>query len=178
MIETVENQIESKTDLFTMLYLERFPDVAKYISNHGGTLEEARDIFQDAVILYYEKMVTEGFKPQKSDTAYIFGMVRNLWYKRKSQTTYTLSLEGLELENENPDKPVVIDRLVSFLETTGQKCMDILQSFYYERMSMDALAKRFGFASERSATVQKFKCLEKVRDQVKAKSLEYEDFFD
>jgi hypothetical protein len=38
------------------------------------------------------------------------------------------------------------------------------------------IAGRFGFSGERSATVQKFKCLEKVRDTIKSKSLSYEDF--
>jgi hypothetical protein len=33
-----------------------------------------------------------------------------------------------------------------------------------------------GFANEHSASAQKYKCLEKVREIVKQKSLTYEDF--
>jgi hypothetical protein len=52
----------------------------------------------------------------------------------------------------------------------------LLKSFYYDKMPMSDIGRSFGFSGERSATVQKFKCLEKVRDTVKSKALQYEDF--
>jgi hypothetical protein len=54
--------------------------------------------------------------------------------------------------------------------------MELLHAFYYNRQSMDEITDRFGYSSAHSATVQKFKCLEKMRDTVKEKSLRYEDF--
>jgi len=45
--------------------------------------------------------------------------------------------------------------------------MDLLQAFYYFKTPMREIAEEFGYRSERSATVQKYKCLEKVRDTVK-----------
>jgi hypothetical protein len=41
---------------------------------------------------------------------------------------------------------------------------------------MKQIAQRFGLSGERSAAVQKHKCLEKVRNTVKEKALTYEDF--
>ena len=43
----------------------------------------------------------------------------------------------------------------------------MLQAVYYFKYSMQELAEEFGFRSVRSATVQKYKCLEKVRNEVK-----------
>jgi predicted DNA-binding protein YlxM (UPF0122 family) len=56
--------------------------------------------------------------------------------------------------------------------------MELLRAFYYDKLSMRKIAGQFDFNSERSATVQKYKCLEKVRDIVKEKSLTYEDFLE
>jgi hypothetical protein len=56
--------------------------------------------------------------------------------------------------------------------------MELLSAFYYEKEDLQKLAQRFGFSGTRSATVQKFKCLEKVRETVKQKSLQYEDFME
>jgi hypothetical protein len=56
--------------------------------------------------------------------------------------------------------------------------MELLQAFYYDKLPMNTIAGLFGFGGERSATVQKYKCLEKVRDIVKDKSLTYEDFLE
>jgi hypothetical protein len=43
---------------------------------------------------------------------------------------------------------------------------------------MVKVAQLFGFSGERSATVQKYKCIEKVRETVKQKALTYEDFLE
>ena len=73
----------------------------------------------------------------------------------------------------NPGNPVFI-----FLQTAGKKCMDLLRSFYYDHLPLQDAATLFGFSGVRSATVQKYKCLEKVRETVKEKALTYEDFLD
>jgi hypothetical protein len=43
---------------------------------------------------------------------------------------------------------------------------------------MKQIAGLFGYSGERSVTVQKYKCLEKVRDTIKQNALHYEDFID
>jgi predicted DNA-binding protein YlxM (UPF0122 family) len=45
--------------------------------------------------------------------------------------------------------------------------MELLKAFYYDHCSMQEVADRFGFNGRRSATVQKYKCLEKVREEIK-----------
>ncbi|HBW79381.1 MAG TPA: RNA polymerase subunit sigma-70, partial [Sphingobacterium sp.] len=67
-------------------------------------------------------------------------------------------------------------RLFRFLEIAGRKCLELLKSFYYDQMSLQEIADEYGYSGVRSATVQKFKCLEKVRESVKEKSLVYDDW--
>ena len=56
--------------------------------------------------------------------------------------------------------------------------MELLSAFYYDKLNMLEVAQKFSFSGERSATVQKHKCLEKVKSVVKQKALQYEDFFE
>jgi hypothetical protein len=63
-----------------------------------------------------------------------------------------------------------------YLETAGQKCMELLKAFYYDNLPVISIAGLFGYSGERSATVQKYKCMEKVRETIKEKHLQYEDF--
>jgi hypothetical protein len=65
---------------------------------------------------------------------------------------------------------------VRLLMATGRRCMDLLHAFYYSKLPVKQLSLRLGYGSERSATVQKYKCMEKVRDTIKKQSLGYEDF--
>ncbi|MDR6781593.1 RNA polymerase sigma factor (sigma-70 family) [Pedobacter africanus] len=167
------------------LYKKAFPLVAAYVSKMGGSLEEARDIFQDALIIYYEKSAGQELCLKHSDKAYLFGIARHLWNRRYRESARQLSIDELQADFDEhaglvdaADPEVSSSRLFRLLQTAGQKCMQLLSAFYYEKLSMEQLAERFGFSGPRSATAQKFKCLEKVKETVKEKSISYEDIFE
>ena len=172
---------EDRKELLMTLYKNAFPSVARYISKMNGSLEEAQDVFQDALVIFFEKMSREELSVEGSAKAYLLGIVRHLWSKRHKLQSKTIRLEDSELSlltEKDSDKIPLKGKLKKFLETTGKKCMEMLQAFYYEEVPLNQLALRFGFSSVRSATVQKYKCLEKVRNSIKEKSLHYEDFFE
>ena len=177
---TVTAQMEGEREkLFMVLYKKAFPIVAQYIHKMGGTFEEAKDIFQEALIVYYEKSSSLAANI-KDEQAYILGTARYLWMERykKNQLHTSLEHSNVAFSKVDTHPTTSSEKLMKFLETAGQKCMALLQAFYYDKLPMTAVAARFNYASERSATVQKYKCLEKVRNTVKQKSLSYEDFFE
>jgi DNA-directed RNA polymerase specialized sigma24 family protein len=150
------------------LYKSAFPIVAKYVSRKGGSFDEAKDVFQDALIIYYEKVITTGQLPN-NEKAYLLGIAKNLWLKNFRESCRYISLEDAgntaEIADTYEQQPLT-SRLLNQLEASGQKCMDLLKSFYYDKLPMIDIAGRFGFSGERSATVQKFKCLESYEDFV------------
>ena len=166
--------------LFMELYKNAFPLVAKYVRRMNGSFEEAKDIFQDALVIYYEKILEEK-SFHNSEKAYILGIAKYLWIKKYKGNLENIPLDQSEVEMallaENYEKPVT-GKLMQFLETAGKKCMEILQAFYYEKLSTEEMAEAFGFSGVRSMTVQKYKCLEKVRNKIKEKTLAYEDFLE
>ena len=156
------------------LYVKAFPAVAHHVAKMGGNIEEAKDIFHDALILYMEKE-----ESVQNPTAYLLGIARHLWTRRFNEIIKMYNPEGTMPADIDEDyQEAAAPGLMRLLKTTGQKCMELLSAFYYEKMDMEKLAERFGFSRSRSATVQKFKCLEKVKETVKQKSLQYEDFME
>jgi len=174
-----DNEHAVSDKLFMALYEEVFPPVAKYVSRRGGTLENAQDIFQDALIIYYEQVLCVKKVVKKSAKAYLFGIVKHLWiHQLKLGINYEPLNADFEHSVDEQYMQIADHQLMHFLLNAGEKCMRLLKSFYYEKLSMSKLASQFGFSSERSATVQKFKCLEKVRGFIKEKQLAYEDFIE
>lgn len=171
---------KAREKLFLTLYQRAFPLVAQYISKRGGSFEAAKDVFQDALVIYYEKVLTAEDAHVQNEAVYILGIARHLWLKkcRKDQPSTTLDHPEADVRveeaAENPSTP----KLLRFLETAGKKCMDMLRAFYYDKLPLADIAQSFGYSGIRSATVQKYKCIEKVRDTVKEKSLRYEDFLE
>lgn len=172
---------EERDKLFEALYITAFPLVAGFVRKINGSLDDASDLFQDALVIYCEKITDPDFSTYISAEAYILGITKHLWIRKYTRDRKKVSLDIMESSITIPDDydPEVDSiQLLNLLATTGKKCMELLQAFYYEKISMKALAGKFGFGSERSATVQKYKCIEKIRDTIKEKSISYEDFIE
>ena len=160
------------------LYQEAFPNVARFVSRMGGSFHEAKDIFHDSLVIFYEKSSSGTVEIYTTPQAYLLGIAKKLWIRKFKQKTMTVSLDELEQEIMIPDdyyETPENNRLVTILERAGKKCMDLLRSFYYDKLSLKEIAVKNEYSTIRSATAQKFKCLEKVRDIVKQKSITYDD---
>jgi DNA-directed RNA polymerase specialized sigma24 family protein len=177
-ISNLDQLSAKREELFTTLYKKAFPAAAKYISRMGGSFDEAKDVFQDALVIYYEKTVAAKLNLNISDTAYLVGIAKHLWIKRYKEGSQHIPLDGINITVDDREENPSNTRLMHFLQTAGKKCMDLLKSFYYDQLPLADAATLFGFSGVRSATVQKYKCLEKVRETIKEKALTYEDFLD
>ena len=159
------------------VYRDCFPAVARMLRSLGCEEDEAKDIFHDALILYLERLQGKE-QPVKSEAAYITGVARHLWYRRFRNSIITVPLEdqhGEEFEGLADAFEKEEERYQGLLQKlmhVGTKCLQLLQAFYYEGLKMQEVAERFRYGSVRSATVQKYKCIEKLRNEVK--TLKYE----
>ena len=167
--------IHNREEFFTRLYKKAFPVVAKYISRRGGSCDEAKDVFHDALVIYYEKTVQQVLNDDIDETAYLVGIAKHLWLRKFSDGKHAVPLDGMDVSIADEEEPSA-HRLMRFLTRAGSKCMELLKSFYYDEAPLNEIAETFGFSGIRSATVQKYKCLEKVRETIKQKALHYEDF--
>jgi DNA-directed RNA polymerase specialized sigma24 family protein len=166
---------------FEYLYEEVFPVVADIVSKQGGSFHDAKDIFQDALIIFYEKSVSGALDIKLSNEAYIVGIAKHLWIKKFKSKYRSLSLDALEKEIRLPEdyfepETTKTNRLLRLLEVAGRKCIELLRSIYYDKLSMNEVSQVHGFSTPHSASVQKYKCIEKIKVIVEQKSLNYEDF--
>ena len=107
-------------------------------------------------------------KIHSSPRAYLLGTARICWLHARGNGLISELPEGFEAvyrEDTNEDERE--KSLLQSLVRSGRKCMELLKAFYYDHCSMQDIANRFGFNGSRSATVQKYKCLEKVREEIK-----------
>ena len=141
-----------------------------------GSFDEAKDVFQDALVAYYEKAVS-GKLTAENDIAYLVGIAKNLWLRKYRDSSQNIPLDHIDVTVDEHEAPAE-NRLMHFLETAGKKCMELLRGFYYDQLPLKDIDTVFGFSGVRSATVQKYKCLEKVRETIKEKALTYDDFME
>lgn len=152
------------------LYEEIFPAVASFVGKMGGSVEDAKDIFHDALIIFLEKDIRV-----ESRAAYIVGIAKHLWVRKYKHNAHLVDLD-FDIEIPEEKNSPIISKLVRLLESAGKSCLDLLQAFYYEKRSAESIASEFNYSDAHSARVQKHKCLQKVRSFIKTKSLNYESF--
>ncbi|MGC3946725.1 MAG: sigma-70 family RNA polymerase sigma factor [Chryseolinea sp.] len=168
--------VQLDESLYTGMYDDVFPVVASIVSRQGGSQTEAEDIFQDALIAFIEMQA----KCHIEDPArYIVGIAKHLWLRKARMNKIFLKLDDYEQSLTVPSEiasEVQQSFLLRFLQRAGSKCMDLLSDFYFMGLSIAELGRAHGLSGSHSASVQKNKCLEKVRSIVKEKQLRHEDF--
>ena len=181
-MEVMEMPAKKEAEVeFSRLYESCFPSVASFVRKMNGTLADAKDIFHDALVIYYENLADPQFNISISEEAYITGISKHLWLRKFRHDSRVLSLDAMDSAIAIPEDyfpSLNSRRLLRFLEVTGNRCLELLTAFYYEKLSAKTLVERFGYRTEHSATVQKYKCIEKAREALKSKSIVYEDFID
>jgi RNA polymerase sigma factor (sigma-70 family) len=166
---------------FEEWYESAFPYVARFVGKMGGSFQDAKDVFHDALIIFYEKTRQSDFQLKTSAQAYILGIAKHVWIRKFNKDKNNISLNEYESTISVPDDyfpDVDSNRVLALLEQTGKKCLQLLRSFYYENRSLKEITDQLGYRSTHSTTVRKYKCLEKLRDNVKVKSISYEDFME
>lgn len=145
--------------------------VQAYVLNNNGSYDEARDIFQEAMIALYEKAQNESFVLTCQIKTYIYSICRRLWLKRLQQIgRYAHPVDSMEEtvaveedleahEKRNADFNIM-DRALSSL---GEPCKSLLEGYYLKKMDMNALATEFGYTNADNAKNQKYKCLMRLK---------------
>jgi DNA-directed RNA polymerase specialized sigma24 family protein len=166
---------------FEEMYETAFPAVASFVRQMDGSFQDAKDIFQDALIIFLEQSTAASMTINVSPEWYILGISKHLWLRKFKEDRLKVSLNDFERALYIPIDfyPCIKSkRILQFLEVAGSKCIDLLRSFYFEKNTLKEISKTLGYSSEHSAAVQKYKCLEKIRESIKQKSVTYEDFFE
>lgn len=160
----------------TQIYNQHYPIVTKWIQNNGGAEHDAADVYQEAMVVLYEKSQDESFRLSCKIGTYLFAVSKHLWYKKisKQQRAPGLLPEDAGF-NDNRDwayeddisahkeRELYYSQLNTALEQLGEPCRSLLKAFYHEDKSMQDIAASFGYTNPENAKTQKYKCLGRLR---------------
>jgi RNA polymerase sigma factor (sigma-70 family) len=159
------------------LYKKYYRMMTKMVITNSGTEEEARDIYQDALIVFWQKATSGNLVMTSKISTYIYSICQNLWRKELERKK--------RLSNEEKDAFVTLDLdtaerekiIASCIEQLGDTCKKVLMYYYFEEMSMQDIADKLGFANTDTAKTKKYKCKKKLDELIKAQYTEH-DFLD
>lgn len=159
------------------LYKKYYRMMTKMVISNSGTEEEARDVYQDALIVFWQKARSGNLVLTSKMSTFIYSICQNLWRKELDRKK--------RLSNEEKDSPVMLDTetaerekiIAKCIDQLGETCKKVLMYYYFEEMSMQDIADKLGFANTDTAKTKKYKCKKKLDELVKAQYSE-KDFLD
>jgi RNA polymerase sigma factor (sigma-70 family) len=169
--QLLEGLALNDTAVIETIYRDNYPMVQAFILNNNGNSDEARDIFQEAMIVLFEKAVSGSFELNCLLKTYIYSVCRRLWLKRLQQLQRYSNLienveemvtvdEDLELHEKHNADFIIMETAMSKI---GEPCKSLLDAYYFQKKNMQEIATDFGYTNADNAKTQKYKCLLRLK---------------
>lgn len=153
------------------VYKLYFSSIAHLIISNQGTEQEAKDIYQEAIIVLYEKLKDKSFQLTCQINTFLYSVARRLWLKRLAQKNrYSGKIndfeEFLDMSEESQDffeQEQQFEAMEVALKDLGEPCKTVLKSFYIDKKSMAEIVELMGYTNTANAKTQKYKCLQRLK---------------
>jgi len=153
------------------IYKDNFNMVQSLVINNNGSAQEAKDIFQEAMIVLLEKARSGNFELNCQIKTYVYSVSRRIWLKRLQQyNRYSLEVDGaigtvpvdddVEEYEKRDQEFAMMEKAIASL---GEPCKSLIEAFYIQKRNMQDIANQFGYTNADNAKNQKYKCLMRLK---------------
>ena len=142
--------------------------VQKLVAENQCSLEDAEDIFIEAIMELREKLITGKTTEISNPRAYLYKTCHNMFLvrlkldqrKRKKLSEIERFYYGSRYQVDQTDAydPRLLEITIIAWNTLSEKCKDILNYFYIEKLVMSEIAKLMGLSNANVAKSTKSRC--------------------
>ena len=131
-------------EALSILYSRTLKKVIHFVKKNSGTQNEAEDVFQDAVVVFFDAVKENKLKPDTSVDGYIFTVARNVWFRKLNRDKKIITTD-FDYESMNQPEVSFFDGLIeeekatafaSVFNTLQERCKlaDDQETFIKEKM--------------------------------------------
>ncbi len=143
-------------------------------SNYNCSLEEAKDIFQDAILIFYHNIAKGKLTTiQHSIGSYLYGVVkRQFWARAKKDAKMSRGIiERLQLTDSESEDAAELEQKLELVHLGLQKvskiCRTLIKLRYFHKMTMEAISEQMEYKNPSTAKNLKYKCMQRLRKIVR-----------
>lgn len=172
IIQGIRNQ---NKEILKSIYSIYFPTIKRFILDAKGSEQDAKDVFQEGIIIIYRKIKEGNINLTSSFKSYIYSVCRFIWMKQLSQERENAEQLDVYLEYEEiPD--IRLDEYEKneqyklyqkhFLRLE-KECQKLLQLFL-KNVPLKEIADELGIGSQQYIKRKKYKCKEQLVRYIKS----------
>ena len=156
------------------VYQQHKAAILQFVLKNGGTTGEAKDLFQDAVIDFYENVKARKFKGESTIGTYLYAIARFKWLNRlkrkktERKVIDTQAFQEVQVSFETDYlKQEQQQQVLQLFDQLGSSCKDLLTYAIYYHYSIPELMEQLAYNSEQVVRNQKYRCLKKLKQLLK-----------
>ena len=174
--EAIVEGLRLRSDyIINFIYKDFFPLIRFFVVENGGIEEDAEDIFQDGIIIIYNKIIQNQLTLTSSFKTYMYSVCRNLWLqklnKRKAIFDKLTDVEEYidlpkNVLTEATARETEMHRIIQihFLSLL-EDCQNVLKLFS-KNIPLREIAAIMGYKTEKYAKTRKYICKEELKKRI------------
>ena len=169
--EVINDIREGRNISKNYFYANNIDFFINFVKMHGGNAEDAKDCFQDAMVIMIENIRVGRFEHSSSLSTYVTGIAKNIFFKKISrQKEFTVGetfweplIDDTEILSESEiQKKVSIAR--ECYEALTESARMIINMIFIQRISQKLVADKLGLKNEDTVKTRKFKIMQNLQD--------------
>lgn len=170
---------ENDFSTLQLIYQESLPEVVKYVKRNSGTLEDAKDVFQEGILVIFKRVSNNNLVLTTSFHVFLFSVCKRIWLKKlkkKGDKSVTFEDSGEYSYEEDFEEGFIKTRKWRLFNQKFQllteECRKVLKMSFNGRSGKE-IAVALGY-SEEYAKRKKYKCKTRLTKLIK-KDQEYKN---
>ncbi len=158
------------------IYQQYSQATSSFILYHGGSEQDADDIFQETVVAFIDVVKKGKYRMESSIKTFLTSIARNYWFnemKKRDRSGHRDKVFELGRDKDEADVSEHIAemekkrQLRDLVDQLGESCRKVLVLFYYENMSMKEIVDHLPYENEQVVRNKKYKCLQALTGLIK-----------
>ncbi len=165
--------INHDSKVLNLIYSNYAKRIQGHIIRNGGSADDANDVFQDALMVIYNKAKKGDFQLTSKFSTYLTSICRFIWdrkRRKKANNTVTIPEDDRFINEKDIEKDIIRrEKHHVFRENLlklGETCQKILLLFF-QKKNMEEIAKAMNFKNGHTARNRKYRCQKELEKLVK-----------
>ncbi|PID91134.1 MAG: hypothetical protein CSA96_09970 [Bacteroidetes bacterium] len=147
------------------IYRKHYPIIEAFVLHNNGSREEARDVFQEAMIIIYNKSRAGALELRCRFGTYLYAVCKKIWMQERRKYSLHLDLlkkKPLVVHDSGPEQDLLLQKYARKLfdkhfAALSPDCQQILQ-MYFNELSVEQIRAAMNYKNQHHAADRKYRC--------------------
>lgn len=169
--EIIDGLIKESNDAYELLYNSYYNVVLNIVVRNSGSEEDAKDVFQETMLVLVHKIRKDNFRLTAALQTYITAISKNIWLKhlrdsgrKEKQKIEYSAMYYADLDTHIEQEKYYTSKLQKYIYKISKHCQGFIDDVFFKGKTPEQIKLEYGYTSLRNTANQKYKCIEQIRN--------------